>query len=102
MRTKLKETLLRLLARTISAAIFVLPIIGTSMAAAADRPNIVIILADDLGYGSLNSYGADKSHILTPNIDRLARKADGRQAILFVLCTRCDPLPLYAVADDKR
>ena len=36
-------------------------------------PNIVIILADDLGYGSLNSYGADESHIRTPNIDRLAK-----------------------------
>ena len=41
----------------------------------ADRyPNIVIILADDLGYGSLNSYGADEQHIRTPNIDRLARE----------------------------
>lgn len=39
----------------------------------ADFPNIVIILADDLGYGSLNSYGADESHIRTPNIDRLAK-----------------------------
>ena len=39
------------------------------MATAADRPNIVIILADDLGYGSLNSYGADESHIGTPNIE---------------------------------
>ncbi|WP_296452909.1 arylsulfatase [Rubinisphaera sp.] len=37
-----------------------------------DRPNIVLILADDLGYGSLNSYGADESHIRTPNIDRLS------------------------------
>jgi arylsulfatase A len=36
-------------------------------------PNIVIILADDLGYGSLNSYGADEAHIRTPNIDRLVK-----------------------------
>ena len=40
---------------------------------ADERPNIVIILADDLGYGSLNSYGASESHIRTPNIDRLAK-----------------------------
>jgi hypothetical protein len=56
--------------------IVLLTIIG-SASVAADRPNIVIILADDLGYGSLNSYGADEAHIRTPNIDRLARsKAD--------------------------
>ena len=35
------------------------------------RPNIIIILADDLGYGDLGCYGATK--VVTPNIDRLAR-----------------------------
>lgn len=45
-----------------------------SMSFAAERPNIVIILADDLGYGSLNSYGSDAAHIRTPNIDRLAKE----------------------------
>lgn len=69
-----KQSWPQLLARTSAAALCVLPIIGTSMLAAADRPNIVIILADDLGYGSLNSYGADESHIRTPNIDRLAQQ----------------------------
>ena len=37
-----------------------------------NRPHIVFILADDLGYGDLSCYGAEK--IKTPNIDRLAKE----------------------------
>lgn len=36
----------------------------------APRPNIVFILADDLGYGDLGCYGQE--HIATPHIDRIA------------------------------
>lgn len=38
----------------------------------AQRPNIVFIMADDLGYGHLGGYGQEK--IKTPNIDRLAEE----------------------------
>jgi len=45
-----------------------------SAAFAADTPNIVIILADDYGYGSAECYGADGKLVQTPNIDRLAKE----------------------------
>ncbi len=43
-----------------------------SYAGAADRPNIVLIYADDIGYGDVGCYGA--TEVKTPNIDRLARE----------------------------
>ena len=36
----------------------------------ADKPNIIVIMADDLGYGDLGCYGA--TAVKTPNIDKLA------------------------------
>jgi arylsulfatase A len=44
------------------------------LAAAPAPPNIVFILADDLGWGSLGSYGARADLISTPNCDKLARE----------------------------
>jgi len=39
---------------------------------AADQPNIIVILADDIGYGDLSCYGSKL--VQTPNLDRLARE----------------------------
>jgi len=39
-------------------------------AVAADKPNVIVIMADDLGYGDLSAYGA--TAFKTPHIDRLA------------------------------
>ncbi len=44
---------------------------------AAERPNIVVILSDDYGYGSAGCYGANPALVHTPNIDRLA--TEGRR-----------------------
>src|SRR3990170_574137 len=46
--------------------------LAAGQAAAQARPNVVLIYADDLGYGDVSSYGARR--LKTPNIDRLARE----------------------------
>ncbi len=59
-------------ANWIAFAALAVAIVATSAAADAMRahPNVVIIVADDLGYGDLGCYGAQR--IKTPNVDRLA------------------------------
>lgn len=39
---------------------------------ASERPNVVLIYADDLGYGDVGCYGATR--VKTPNVDRLAKE----------------------------
>ena len=64
-----------------------LTICGMSSLAQKDqRPNIVLILADDMGYSDLGCYG---SEIQTPNIDQLARS--GVRFTQFYNCARCCP-----------
>src|SRR5437764_3490033 len=56
--------------------------------AAAKLPNIVIILADDLGYGDLGCYGHPT--IRTPNLDRMAA-AGMRFTDFYVAACVCTP-----------
>ncbi len=65
----LKSSFLLLLALGLAA--------GSAFSAVARSPNIVVILSDDYGYGSLGCYGADPALVRTPNLDRLA--AAGRR-----------------------
>jgi uncharacterized sulfatase len=58
------------------------------VAAETRQPNIVIILADDLGYGDLGCYGQQR--IKTPNIDRLAQEGM-RFTDFYAGCTVCAP-----------
>ncbi len=46
--------------------------LGGSLAAAQSRPNLILIYADDIGYGDLGCYGA--TAVKTPNLDHLARQ----------------------------
>ncbi|QDU45253.1 Arylsulfatase [Symmachiella dynata] len=55
---------------------------------AANRPNIVVILVDDLGYGDLSSYGA--TDMQTPHVDQLMR-AGMRMDYFYANCPVCSP-----------
>lgn len=57
-------------------------------APAATRPNIVFILADDLGWSDLSSYGS--SFYETPNLDRLAAQGV-RFTQAYAACSVCSP-----------
>jgi arylsulfatase A-like enzyme len=47
-------------------------LVGGCQPSVPERPNVVLILADDLGYGHLGSYGQEK--IRTPSLDRMAEE----------------------------
>lgn len=57
-----------------------------AVAQPADRPNIVLILADDMGYSDLGCFG---SEIQTPYLDRMAK--DGVKMTNFYNASRCCP-----------
>ncbi len=59
---------------------------GSLFAANETRPNIVIIMADDMGYSDIGCYGGE---IRTPNIDSLAR--NGVRFTQFYNMARCCP-----------
>ena len=54
--------------------------------AASKRPNIILIMADDMGYSDIGCYG---SEIHTPNLDQLAKK--GLRFTQFYNAARCCP-----------
>jgi len=73
----------------ISTALLAL-FVAVSSYASVDPPNIIVFLADDYGYGSLNAYGADPKLIRTPNLNRLA--AEGvRFTRAFTTGSVCSP-----------
>lgn len=74
---------------SLRSLLFVAAILGLcTHVTAAERPNFVFILADDLGWGDPGCYG--HPHIKTPNLDRLAKR--GTQFTHFyVNASVCSP-----------
>lgn len=78
------------LSRALSLAVILLPSFGCgiSHAATTTQTNIVLILADDLGWTDLHCFGSE--YYETPHIDRLAR--DGvKFTQAYSACTVCSP-----------
>jgi N-acetylgalactosamine-6-sulfatase len=74
--------------RGAAALLAALTLLGPGAAAGPARPNVVILLADDLGYGDLSCYG--NPDVRTPHIDRLA--ADGiRLTSFYANAPECTP-----------
>jgi arylsulfatase A-like enzyme len=65
-----------------------MPGFSGASAGRSDRPNFVIMIADDMGYGDAGCYG--HPHIRTPNIDRLAREGM-KFTHAFLTCSSCSP-----------
>ncbi|HYA79924.1 MAG TPA: arylsulfatase [Methylocystis sp.] len=70
----------------LAAVTFVFLAVASGVAEAGPKPNILLILADDLGYSDLGAYGGE---IYTPNIDRLA--AQGIRFTNFHTSAYCAP-----------
>ena len=73
--------------RSLGVALCLAATVAASAAESVRRPNIVLILADDLGWSDLGCYGADL--IETPHIDRLA--AEGVRFTQAYAMSVCSP-----------
>ena len=84
-----KQGSLRRLLRVLAIVGTVAALAAAAIASAADaprRPNIVIILGDDLGFADMGAFG---SEIKTPNLDSLA--GDGVRFTSFYTHASCSP-----------
>lgn len=78
---------LKLTRRSLVGSLLLL-LAATVQAQPEERPNVVLIMADDLGYGDLGSYGQEQ--IQTPNLDRMAREGT-RFTQFYAGHTVCSP-----------
>ena len=64
--------------------LFCLFLFSSALAIGQSRPNVIIVMADDMGWSDIGCYG---SEIETPNLDRLAKK--GLRFTQFYNTGRC-------------
>ena len=67
--------------------VLLIPVFLTAGISAAERPNVVVILSDDQGWGDFSGNG--NSNLSTPHVDSLAR--DGASVERFYVCPVCAP-----------
>lgn len=65
-------------------------LLGGLVARAAERPNVLLILADDMGYAVPTANGGDAKRVATPNLDRIALEG-ARFTEAYVTCSVCSP-----------
>ena len=70
--------------------IFTIGCSALALSAFAQKPNILIIVADDLGYATTGAFGGDPNRVATPNIDRLANEG-ARFTDAYVTASVCAP-----------
>lgn len=65
-------------------------LLPTAAAAKKNRPNVVLMLADNVGWGDIGAYGGGEIRGMpTPNLDRLA--GEGMQMTQFLVEPACTP-----------
>ena len=83
--------------RSSFSGVIFLAVVLSSIISLADRPNIIVILADDIGVGDISHYRrmhSDNIILETPNIDKLAMEGNdiypgtfaGRALCAFAIC----------------
>ncbi|MDN3686253.1 sulfatase family protein [Cyclobacterium jeungdonense] len=84
----MKSSLVTGLILSLSLFSGVVPLMATSEPLKSDPPNIIVIFADDLGYGDLGVFGHPTIH--TPNLDRMAFEGQ-KWTNFYVAAPVCTP-----------
>ena len=81
---------MRIVVALLSCATFVAAVAGAPVAAQENKPNIILILSDDFGYGDSGPYGGGPGRGMpTPSLDRLA--SEGMTFFSFYGQPSCTP-----------